>query len=646
MNTNRKLDLICLGRAAVDLYGEQLGSPLEDMQTFKKSLGGCAANIAVGTARLGLHSAMLTRVGDEHMGRFVRAQLEAEGVDVSHVATDPQRLTALVLLGIRDQETFPLIFYREDCADMAVDKGDFDAAFIHRAKALLVTGTHFSQRTAETASRQAIAFAKEGGVKVVLDLDYRPVLWGLTGPGRGEDRYVAAKHVTKVLQSVLPDCDLVVGTQEEIQIAGGTEDTVEALYEIRNRTSAPIVMKRGAKGCVIFEAEIPDAVEQGLVVPGFPIDILNVLGAGDAFLSGFLRSWIRGEGFEKAGRWGNAAGAMVVTRHGCSPEMPSEAELNAFIERSPAVRRPDDDAEVRRLHRLTNRAAARDELLVLAFDHRAQLESAARKANAPLTKLAPLKSLLAMAGWKAADDGDFTDDFGMIIDDRYGEAALATWTGQSLWLARPVEQPQVDVPRPQLSFESGPEVGLALRRWPREHVIKCLVFLNPDALDSEQEQLARLLQLQAAAAETGHALMLEVIPRVPDKPMDPTRLPAVLEWLYAHSVCPDWWKLPPMPTAAAWTALEAVVDARDPDCCGILLLGLEAPESVLAESFRVAASARLVRGFAVGRTVFAAPAAEWLEGKIDDDALVARVSEAFTRLAKAWRDARPKGATH
>src|SRR6185436_11076685 len=117
---------ICLGRAAVDLYGEQLGSPLEDMQTFRKAVGGCAANIAVGTARLGLKSAMLTRVGDEHMGRFVYNQLEREGVDVSHVRTDLTRLTALVLLALKDQDTFPLIFYRENCADMAVAPTDFD----------------------------------------------------------------------------------------------------------------------------------------------------------------------------------------------------------------------------------------------------------------------------------------------------------------------------------------------------------------------------------------------------------------------------------------------------------------------------------------------------------------------------------------
>jgi len=134
----RSLDFIALGRAAIDLYGEQIGAPLEDMTSFSKYLGGCPCNISVGAARLGLKPAMITRVGDEHMGRFVRNALAAEGVDISHIKTDPARLTGLVLLGIRDRDTFPLIFYRENCADMAVAAEDFDADFIASAKALVV----------------------------------------------------------------------------------------------------------------------------------------------------------------------------------------------------------------------------------------------------------------------------------------------------------------------------------------------------------------------------------------------------------------------------------------------------------------------------------------------------------------------------
>ena len=158
----RRFDLICLGRAAVDLYGEQIGGRLEDMQTFSKYLGGSPANTAVGLARLGLAPAMLTRVGDEHNGRFVREALEAEGVDVSHVKTDPRRLTALVFLGIQDRETFPLVFYRDHCADMAVSADDFDSAFIASATALLLSGTHLSQPQTYKTCRAAIDCTARG----------------------------------------------------------------------------------------------------------------------------------------------------------------------------------------------------------------------------------------------------------------------------------------------------------------------------------------------------------------------------------------------------------------------------------------------------------------------------------------------------
>src|SRR4051794_13635256 len=200
----RSLDLICLGRAAVDLYAEQLGARLEDVSSFAKYIGGCAANIAVGTARQGLKSSMLVRVGDDHMGRFVRETLAREGVETSHVSTDPSRLTALVLLGIKDRDTFPLIFYRENCADMALEEGDFDAGFIGSAKALLVTGTHFSTESINKVSHHAVALAKIAGTRVILDIDYRPVLWGLASKGMGEIRYIASQGVSEHLQKIVP----------------------------------------------------------------------------------------------------------------------------------------------------------------------------------------------------------------------------------------------------------------------------------------------------------------------------------------------------------------------------------------------------------------------------------------------------------
>ena len=149
---NKTLDVICLGRAAVDLYGHQVGGRLEDMQSFAKYLGGSSGNLAAGLARLGTKSSMLTRVGDEHMGRFVREALAKEGVDVSHVVTDPHRLTGLVLLGISSRNAFPHIFFRENCADMGIETTDFDEAYIASSRALAITGTLVSRPSRAVAS--------------------------------------------------------------------------------------------------------------------------------------------------------------------------------------------------------------------------------------------------------------------------------------------------------------------------------------------------------------------------------------------------------------------------------------------------------------------------------------------------------------
>src|SRR5581483_10446404 len=291
----RPLDLICFGRAAADLYAEQLGARLEDVASFSKYIGGCAANIAVGTARQGLKSSMLTRVGDDHMGRFVRETLAREGVDTSHVSTDPQRLTGLVLLGIKDRDTFPLIFYRENCADMAVEENGFDLDYIASAKALLVTGTHFSTEHINKIGHRAIAFAKQARTKVIFDIDYRPVLWGLTSRGMGEIRYIASESVSTHLQKIVPHCDLIVGTEEEHCIAGGSDEIMTALRNTRALSKAEIVVKRGPLGCSVFPGAIGKTLDDGITVKGVTVEVLNVLGAGDAFMSGYLRGWINGE---------------------------------------------------------------------------------------------------------------------------------------------------------------------------------------------------------------------------------------------------------------------------------------------------------------------------------------------------------------
>ena len=633
--SERPLDVICLGRSSVDLYGEQIGGRLEDVQTFAKYVGGCPTNISVGTARLGLKSALITRVGDEHMGRFIVETLNKEGVDTSQITTDPKRLTALVILGIRDRETFPHIFYRPDCADMAISAEHIDADFIASSQALLVSGTHFSQPGVEEASRKALACAKDGGTKVVFDIDYRPVLWGLTGHAAGENRFVADPAITERLRSILADCDLVVGTEEEIHIAGGTEDTLDAVRNIRSHTGAVIVVKRGPMGCVIFDGDIPDELEQGLICRGRGVEVYNTLGAGDGFMSGFLRGWLRDEPLGRCAAIANGAGALVVSRHGCAPAMPSWTELEAFLADGGTSDRLREDARLNHLHRVTNRLEEWPEVLALAFDHRRQFEDMALGANAGTDRISKFKELIAEAATRVNSN---PGTGAMIIDGRYGADALAMVSASGHWLARPVEYPG-SIP---LEFDEGPDVGLTLRSWPREQVAKCLVFYHPDDDEELRErQNEKIRQLYTACVKTERDLLLEIIPPG-DKPRDATTIARALTQIYDQGVYPDWWKLPPAGSAEEWSNIGAAIDDHDPHCRGIILLGLNAPTGELRQGFGAAANQPWCKGFAVGRTIFQQPAEAWFAGKIDDEAAINLIAENYRDLINLWRDARSK----
>lgn len=645
MNAGRPFDVVCVGRAAVDLYGDQIGGRLEDMQSFSKYLGGSPANTAVGVARLGLKPAMLTRVGDEHNGRFVRETLAAEGVDVSHVRTDPKRLTALVFLGIQDRDTFPLVFYRENCADMALSESDFDESFIGAATGLLISGTHLSQPQTYQACRTAIRHAKAQGTRVVLDIDYRPVLWGLTSPGMGEQRFVPSNQVSTHLQTIVPECDLVVGTEEEIHIAGGSTDTLTALRRLRELTPGLLVVKRGPMGCVVFPGAIPTDLEQGLQGPGFPVEVFNVLGAGDAFMAGFLRGWLKDEPLAQCCAYANACGALVVSRHGCAPAMASWEELQHFLAHGSATRRLREDADLEHLHRVTTRTRHWGELVILAFDHRVQLEEIAARHGEGAARIKQFKALVAQGARQGCSslslhEGAGTPQArqspGIILDSRFGEDVFPPMTGRGWWLGRPVELPGS---RP-LEFEAGAHLAQDLRGWPAEHVAKCLVSYHPhDAQDLRAAQLARLAELQQASAATGHEFLIEVIPPR-EMPCDEGTLAAALAQIYAAGIRPDWWKLPPANSGGAWERIAAVIQQHDPHCRGVLVLGLEASEEALDLSFRIAAPHAICRGFAVGRSIFAEAAAGWFAGHLDDAQVVADVARRYARLITLWNEAR------
>ena len=614
------LDVISIGRSSVDLYGQQIGGRLEDMASFSKAVGGCPANIAIGTARLGLRSGLITRVGNEHMGRFIREQMQREGVALDGIHTDPERLTALVLLGVSDDSTFPLIFMRENCADAALDESDIDPGFVASAAAIVVTGTHFARPYAAAAQRKAIRIAKAHGRRIVFDIDYRPNLWGLAGHGAGEERYLRSEIVTAHLQAIVPDCDLIVGTEEELHIAAGSEDTLEALAVLRRLSpGALLVCKRGPMGCVVFPGAIPPRLDDGVRGPGFPVEVYNVLGAGDAFMSGFLRGWLRGEPLETTCAYANACGAFAVSRLLCSPESPTFAELQHFVQHGSPHWALRHDPVLNHLHHTTTRRACALPLHILSIDHGAHdLEPVAIAAGADPARIPAFKRLAVGACERVAKG---RDGFGLFLDGALGRQALFDAQRKGLWLAR--------------QFPHGEAGALADNplEWPLGQVIKLIANARADARTPLAVRMPEIASVMAMARASRRETMIEALAA------EGQTTAALLECLYRAGLMPDFWLVETPRQASDAEAINAVISRHDPACRGLIVIARTAasgPELALA------ASMPRIIGFVGGRAIFGDVLKGWLDGALDDTQAVSRMAERFGALSDAFDDGRSR----
>jgi 5-dehydro-2-deoxygluconokinase len=625
------LDVITIGRASVDLYGTQVGGRLEQMGSFEMYIGGSPTNIATGTARLGLKSALITGVGDEHMGRFIREELTAEGVDTGGVITFSDRPTALVLLGIRDRDRFPHVFFRENCADMGLTEEHIDPAFIARARAICATGTHLSHPRVEAATRKALRLAGENGALRALDIDYRPNLWGLAGHGSGESRFIASDQVTAKLQSTLHLFDLIVGTEEEFHIAGGTTDTLAALRGVRALSDAVLVCKRGPIGAVVFTGAIPDRLEDGITGPGFAIEVYNVVGAGDGFMSGLLKGWLTGADWRTSLTWANACGALAVSRHGCTPAYPSWEELQFFLKRGVKQAALRHDAALEQVHWATNRRRDWPDLRALDFEQSTGFEALP---GATPDKIATFKGLCLDAALRAGEGHSGT---GILCDHQTGAETLYRAAGSGLWIARPATPTGPGPLRP--AAELGPDLG-GLREWPLEQVVKVSWRDHPDDSALGAQQAETLRRLFHAVRRYRLDFLLDLVPLAPAAGDNSA---TAIRRLHDIGVFPDWWAMSPQPSGEDWAQACSAILQRDPHCRGVLLRGTGTTVEAVAMDFALAARHPLVKGYVAGGAIHHRVAGHFMAGDIGKDAAVAEMAAEFTLLNDAWDRARGSG---
>ncbi len=322
-----------MGRCSLDLYSNDVGAPFVDIKSFAAYVGGSPTNIAVGARRLGLKVALLTAVGVDPIGDFILNTLNREGVDTQYIPHKPGTRTGAVVLGIEPPDKFPLVFYRDNAADIQLDIEDVQAVPISETRVLEFAGTNLSKEPSRSATIFAAEVAREAGATTVLDVDFRP------------DQWYDPRAFGVAIRSVLRVVDILIGTDDEINAAMLSDprqlqvtnsqmsdarvqgDTARAIERLLSYGPKVLVEKRGAEG-----SRVHLAGGEKIEAPGFPVEVYNVLGAGDAFAAGFIYGHIKGWDWYQAARMGNACGAIVVTRHGCSSFMAYEEEALKFIQ--------------------------------------------------------------------------------------------------------------------------------------------------------------------------------------------------------------------------------------------------------------------------------------------------------------------------
>ena len=312
------MELLTVGRVGVDLYPLQSGVPLADVRTFEKFLGGTATNVAVGAARLGRRTAVLTKVGADGFGDFVREALAGFGVDPAYVGTAPHLRTPIVFCELNPPEDPPLLFYREPIApDLTLTPDDVPWDLVESASVLWVTGTGVSVEPARSTQLEMLAKRSRpepgSGRWTILDLDWREMFWPSPEEARAEYDLML-DHVT-----------VTVGNRAEVEVAVGTADPHEAARRLLERGVELALVKMGGEGVLVATRD------QTAVVPPHPVEVVCGLGAGDAFGGALVHGLLAGWEPVRCAEYANAAGAVVASRLACADAMPTAAELDALV---------------------------------------------------------------------------------------------------------------------------------------------------------------------------------------------------------------------------------------------------------------------------------------------------------------------------
>lgn len=596
MSSTHTLEVLALGRTYINLEGEQIGSPLRDMLTFKKNVSGMSALVCIGLSRLNHTCALLTKIGQDAFGEHIKEVLSHENIDPTLMITEAEHST---LIALNNQAFF------EHHSLLPLQETDIDPSMIGHAKSIFLTSEMFLSEENNRAARKAIVAAKDNQTRVILALD---------------------PHVSPQLDTVLPFCDLIIGYEEEFHLLANTQDTFVALTHLRSMTDAMVVMKT-RRQCYVFEGAILNQWQNASLHAQFDNMQFAPLNEHAAFIARFIHAWLKGEPPVNALKQAELAEKIA----NANPDylgLPNE-RLFAYIEsKQNSEMQTLQSPYFKHLHYVCARNIVNAQKCLVNFGYHHQWVKLAETFDANEQQVQKAKALLAQGIFSLTQRNLQT---GIVSDENPGEALLAPLNPGSVF-ARTLEKPN-QIP---LQFASDMDMSSTLLKWPNQHIAKVSMVYHPDdRYVTRGEQEKSLISLYQACRQTEHPLLIEISPPT-NSLITASTLGHIMQRFYDIGVYPDWWQFASPRDQRSWDSIHRVIQDNDPDCLGIFvhtpLLVLEQ----LTPLFELSAKQPLCKGVVLSRNLFQVILEQWFSQKIADHALVEQTKLIVQRVMALW----------
>lgn len=597
---DKQFDLICLGEVAVELNVEQLYCDLREAQTYRQYLGGCCANVAAGAANLGLRTVIVSRVGQDPLGVFIRNELMNQKVDTRWLKISDKHKTGAILQSLNSENKRSKIYYKDNSADINLLESDCEEDLFKRSKALYINGNSLATANMRNVCQYAIQLAKSYGQKTILDVRFTPDLWS------GDEK----RNIVEHYKFFVSQCDVVIIESDDISVLGIIANELP-ITEIRLLTSAIILSKNSDNSCTAYAA---DSIAP-ITVPGYELDVLNRAGKDEAFASSFIYSYLREHDLVDSVKRSNAASAIISSRHASAPEMPTLDEISRLTEPE-IISKFDIFSKVKAKE-------SRKEVCLLAFDQRYYFTPGTQ---VEIEKIREFKNILYKGFINSQTyrlEKSITS--GLIVDDNIPENELREDTNAIICM--PIESADSQL----LKWISDRDLYSQILHRPKRWWVKVLVKIGPDMpVDKLEHQISMLSSLQEICHELDRTLLLD---------LSTTNVLWAMRYIFQNNIMPHWWKLPSEYEYITWKKIETLAGYYQ-DNPRIMILGGDVVSTKdLENSFATAKECSWVEGFAIGRNIFLEVFIQWSNGKISHNMAIEKLGLEYDRMSRLWSNA-------